>query len=489
MYAKDDSKDEEIAALRHENSMIFSPPSAASLIDNRILKSYNFSNLEYNFGSTMQAIVNSGSDFIWGPSSYIRLEYTVTASGVAAPNNLPNLGYGTIMNIFKTVRLTHRSGEILEQVIDANVVAQLRRLWGTSLEDRQKLDGMLNGAPIPVQAQYNSADRNFLAAGTHVACIPLKYLFGLFDENPQFIPNTLLAGAKIELEMESPSKVFANWTLFGTAPGVGTVGTFKPTLVLDSAMVYQGLQKQLLAEQANVEDSGLAFTYSTYFTTNVTQQATGATVSLDVQQAATLCERITAVARISTFQGDSAGAPTVAGFPPQSDSFQFFPAFRGYQFRIGATFLPQQVINVPSINTQFACGDASNEVYANALTAWGSYPTQYNKSMMSGSTISMYPSPFDGVVDRTAANTFIPLGPSYSRSAAIYSTSLEKQANGMALTGQSTNNARILNISLTSGNGFIDVDGGVVPGPYQIVACLQYVRVAHLMQDSCVVDR
>ncbi len=490
MYARDDAKDEEIAALRAENSVIYSAPSAASLIDNRVLKSYNFSNLTYQFGSTMQAICNSGSDFIWGPSSYLRLKYTVTAKvGAAnAQDALPNLGYGSIMNLFRNVRLTTRSGEILEQVVNSNVVAQIRRLYETSHEDSQKLEGMIMGPPINVANQYNSGSRNYLTATTHVACIPLKMLFGIFDNENQFIPNTVLAGAKIELEMESPANVFANWTQFSSAVGgaAGTVVDFEPTLILDSAIIYQALQKQLLAEQSNVEDSGLSFTYSTYFCTTATQQAVGSDVGMDIQQAATLCEKVMAVARISTGQGNDTNTPGTT----QSDSFQFFPAFKKYQWRLGSSYFPQQIISVPVAAAGLDdIGNGSNEVYANAIVANNSYPTQFHKSMMKGSRISMYPSPLDGIVSTTVAGTtFLALGPSFSTSAAVYATTLEKQPNGMNLTGNATNSGRVLRLDLSSGATQITT-GGAATTPYQIVVCLRYIRVCHVMGDNCVVDR
>jgi hypothetical protein len=488
MYSRDESKEEEISSLRFENAFIFSPPSAASLIDNRQMKTTNFNNLQYDFGSTLQCTVNSGSDMIWGPSSYIRLEYTVTAGTTAAdPNKLPNLGYGSIMNIFKNARLSHRSGESLEIINNVNVVAQNKRMWGTSLEDRQKLDGMLMGEPLSaIKDQYNSGSQRYLSAGTHVACIPLKYLFGVFDNESQFIPNSLLAGCKLELEMENPAVAFSNWTAFAVTPGAtsGNISGFKPTLVLDSAQIFQSLQKQLLAEQSNVEDSGLAFTYTSWYTQTSTVSA-GAPISMDIQQAATLCEKVTTVCRLT---------PTAAPALPIGtfDQFQFLLPYAQYQYKLGNLQYPQQMIRVPNTASVVALSNDAQEVYANALIAWSGYPSQYHKSMMKGCSVSMYPSPFDGVVAVNALSgaalsgpitdqKYTPVGPSFTTSAGAYATTLEKSPNGLSMTGLATNNSRLLNVQLQ--------DPAADALAVQVVACLCYIRVAHLMGDNCVVDR
>jgi hypothetical protein len=103
MFARkhEDSKDDEdVKALRGANGLIYVRPSNISLIDRRVLKSYNFSSNSYELGSTFQIICNSGGDSVWGPSSYMRLEYTATST--------LDFGLGSILNIFKSVRATHR---------------------------------------------------------------------------------------------------------------------------------------------------------------------------------------------------------------------------------------------------------------------------------------------------------------------------------------------------------------------------------------------
>jgi hypothetical protein len=107
MFARknEDSKvDEEVHALRSANALTYVRPSNVALIDRRVLKSYNFSSNVYELGSTLQLICNSGADAVWGPSSYLRFEYTASA--------LLDFGSGSVLNVIKSIRLTHRSGEM-----------------------------------------------------------------------------------------------------------------------------------------------------------------------------------------------------------------------------------------------------------------------------------------------------------------------------------------------------------------------------------------
>jgi hypothetical protein len=89
---------------------------------------------------------------------------------------------------------------------------------------------------------------------------------------------------------------------------------------------------------------------------------------------------------------------------------------------------------------------------------------------------------------------------------AMYAFTGEKSACGLELTGEPTNNSRILNFNasltslLSSANGGLGIaypaNGIVTPSVYYDLAgglkvniYLQYLRVANLMGDNCVVDR
>jgi hypothetical protein len=404
--------EEEVEELRMDNRLIYDKPANRSLINQRTLKSYNFSNNTYELGNTMQCIINSGADAIWGPSSYLRLQFDGGATF--------SVGNGSMYNIFKSVRLTHRSGEVLEFVQSANLLANVKRNWMTSEDDRRKLNAVIGGE---VTTDVQGVDS--------VVSLPLSYLLGVFDRTDQYIPPGFLAGAKLEMELDSIAIVSPI-----ASGGTNTLANLRPTLVLDSSQVYDSVQKQLLDEQADSEKSGIQFSYSTWFNTNAS--FSGTSVNFDVQQSASLTMKAFAVIRDN--------ASLAAG----ADSFTQDNGATLWQWRLASQYYPQQAI-VNSANEPA-------ESYGISLQAMESYPHQFSMNMGGrGSAV-------------TLAN--------YRAKDAIYATSLEKSAAGLSLSGESSNNSRLLNLEMTklAVNDRVDV-------------YLQYLRVANVIGANLIVDR
>jgi hypothetical protein len=398
-----------IQELREINHLMYLRPSNGSLIDKRTYKSYNFTNGTYSMGRTAQCIINSGGDFVWGPSSYLKVKFAKGAG---------TIGLGNILNIFKNVRLTHRSGEVLEYIQDYNVLGRILSKYVVSNDDKTKIDSLLS---VPA------------AAATYVCCVPLWMLMGVFNVDQSFIPGGFLAGAKLEIDLESNDVAFAT----DSANGV-TADSLEFNLVLDSAQVYDDVQKQILEEQADVAGSGIQFNYSTYFSSHTTESS--ANVNFDIQQSASITELVCAGIR----EADKIKA--------NEESFSFKPQGEQYQFRLGSQYFPQQPVRDLTETEQ-------TESYMNTLVAFESAPHQYMgvPANNSGSSVT------------TA--TFI-------AGDAIYATTLEKSASGLALSGEPTNNSRILNLELTKTAVSDRVD-----------VFLKYVRTANIMGSNLVVDR
>ena len=495
---EDDEKHEmAVEALRHENLLVYSKPSAGCLVDQRQHKSLNFSSLQYTLGSTMQILMNSGADAIYGPGCFMRLQMQVTMQGAGLTQSSLDFGRGSVMNLFRNMRLIHRSGNPLEEIINVNSVAQMKRMWGLSVDDKRKLDGMLNcysphvdsvtfvpafsavgntilnpdgGAinPLPVR----------LLAGVPVAgpvtynyvfCIPMHMISGVFGSETQMIPPALLAGAKMEIDLDNGNTAFTNFTVWSGGTTLGVVNTITPTIVYDSNVLFSSVNKQLLMEQAAEPSPGLAFTYSTWFTTN---SPFAADASLDVSQSVSLCEKCAVGVRVNAAIGTGAG-----------DSFNFLAPYNSYQFRIGSTYLPLKpvVVPVPAAFAAQQSANASQEVYAMALLAWAAGVDQYHKSAGEASNVPFYS---DVSWPTLAATNILPSNTSFTSGAACYATSLEKSPCGLEFSGQSSNNARILNVQLTGPSTV-----GAVTGPWNVMAMLEYIRSAVVSGDNCIVNR
>jgi hypothetical protein len=460
MFARknDDVKvDDEVEALRAANGLTFVRPSNMALVDRRVMKSYNFSSNVYELGSTLQMILNSGGDAVWGPTSYLRLEYTATAD--------LDFGAGCILNIIKSIRLTHRSGEILEYIDNVNILANLRIYWEHSVDDYRKIAGVLG-------FEGAANNRNKPDVGVNVACIPMSLISGLFSNTNQYMPPALTAGMKIELEL-APNQFIT--VKSKTAPQITNL---KPTLICDSAQLFDVVNKQMLSEMADVDQSGIQFTYNTFFNSFVVTNTNA--INLDVQQSASLVNQIIGITRDNKMV-----TSTLDG----ADANTYIQPFSTFQYRLGSLYWPQAIVKVPSSGTWDSTQRNSKEWYTLGLMAFQAYVDEFHKAAGKAACIQFNSS--GGEITNQA----------FDAGSACISFSGEKSASGLTLTGEPTNNSRILNA-----NGTIEFLAGSSGLPFPTVgpvdpavrynlsdvrfdAFLGYTRVANLMGDNCVVDR
>src|SRR3954470_8575345 len=106
----------DMESLRQINNMMYLRPSQASLTCKRQVKLQPFQTSSASMGDTLQVIVNSGDEFLYGPTSVLKLQYRLDMG--AAARTIGNFWgqNGSILNIFKSIRLTHRSGQQLEYI-------------------------------------------------------------------------------------------------------------------------------------------------------------------------------------------------------------------------------------------------------------------------------------------------------------------------------------------------------------------------------------
>lgn len=413
---------ETVAEFRHMNRLVYSRPSSGSLINSRTQKLSYPASLSYGLGATIQFQVNSGSESVWGPSSYIKLKALVGT-------NYANLTVlGSMLNIVSQARLYHRSGELLEQVLYSDILSNIKLRYETSTADYAKLYTLIGANPVIGTASRPVGFADNGGGATGYFMLPLSFLFGVFNNHGQYIPAQLLAGARIELVLNST----------GVACGFAGTGidasTFEPVLSLDCSQLYDSASKQLLEESADVQSSGLQFTYSTYFSSQ-TAIVANAGINIDVLQSASITEKVFTVAAAS------ATLATKYEFLPFGASGVFT-----YQWRIGAHYLPIYAVK------------DNTEAFLMTQTAFKGAYHQFS--------------------DPQPANGGIGVSSFADGNSAVYATSLERSSAGVMLSGDATNNSRVINLSV-QGN----TQGGFA------TTFLQYVRTANLMVDSAVVDR
>jgi len=452
--AMEEMKMRETKALLDINRMVYLMPSMAGLMDQRTDIYYFFNNQTCTPGDTILANGNSSSYFLWGPACFLKLQWTVTNTAAAAVNSI-SFGYGSIMNMIKEIRITHSSGEVMEYIQNVNVLAAAKTRWGTCYDDQIKLNALLGGVdttaagssygggiafgfgpnqnpPLPA----GQVSQVFVAAASSVqftSLIPMSYIAGIFDRTDQYIPPSLLAGSTIQIVMTTSSDAY---TSSAAGAGTATITEIRPSFIYDCARAFDSATRVILNEQSS--EDGLQYVYSTYFNTYINSNTSS--VNFDVQQAASVTENVFAVFR-------PAAAITGASLAT------FVPAPNQYQWRIGADFKPQAILNIPNIGGV----PQSAEPLMQSLKTWESGLHQYSTEVGYGASVSLL-----------EFNTF----------AALYGTSLERTACGLSLTGVPTNNACLLN--------FAAQKDAVA---HRIDIFLRYLRCANLRGAGVVIDR
>ena len=181
----------------------------------------------------------------------------------------------------------------------------------------------------------------------------------------------------------------------------------------------------------------IKFTFSTLFSTHTTESSTA--VNFDIQQSAAMTECAFACIR------------ETADLQEQKDSFDFLPVVTRHQFRLGSQYFPQKPITSTATD--------QTEAYLNTLVAFESAPHQFMGVPANNSGCNITTAEF------IAGN-------------AVYATTLEKSATGLAKTGEPTNNSRILNLELTK-----------TAQPHRVDVFLKYMRLANIMGSNLVIDR
>ena len=426
-----ESEENSVAEYRGLNALIYARPSSGNLSSERTFKLSYPATLSSTMGGTIQFVVNSGSEYVWGPTCYLKCKLNVTVGGT-----LPTIN-GSFLNMISQVRMYHRSGELLELVnVGADILANIKLRYQTSYSDYVKLSNQIGAAPIPGNIGYPSVNGmpDLNSTGDITVNLPLSFFLGVFDNHSQYIPSSLLSGARIELVLNNNSGDAMQLTNL-------TINSVSPVLALDCCKLYDEASKQILEESSNVQESGIQFVYSTYFASQFKPQA-GA-INIDILQSASLTERAIVVnSKSDGTDKYSFRSLNTAGF--------------SYQFRIGAHYLPI-----------YSIAD-DTEAFNQAQIAFNGLNNQYSRAP-SHTGVSVRSFYFQDATTNVSSGFGIN---------AVYATSLEKSASGVSLSGEPTNNSRIINFSAVG-----------TSSAFVTTVFLQYIRVANCMIDSCVVDR
>lgn len=347
-------------------------PSALSVTVSRAhKKSYATANsfTTSNGNRTISMILKPGSDYVYGPDSMIMFDLNVT--GLAGTDSCGWGRNGSVLNAFKSIRITHASGTEIEYVDSANLLNFFKVQYERSRTWRNTKGSAMGLAPFrefqefglsnyPVGSLFNSEGESLRTgeiavrhenlrgvAQTHYA-IPLSILSELFASD-KLLPPYALAGMRIEIELESPQISLLNWTTGTGAPvagsGVAPVITVSNIEVhLDSHTLTDSVQKAL-AKMSALE--GLDLHFPSWFHDRHTMA--GTTNTVNISKALSRVEDIKLIPRIADHFANTAEAMAFPSFASErypTDTL-YKTAIASWQIAIGSMFFPSHAVMTP----------------------------------------------------------------------------------------------------------------------------------------------
>ena len=336
----------QMGMLLSVNSLTYAPPIDGSLVNDRQYKAYNFQPLNYTgLTGAPSIVINSGDDYVWGPTSYVRMRITSSL----ATTSFASSAY----DLFREFEINHRSGDLLDRSTNVNALIQelLRFQEGRGYGSTDGYAGVFGSGA-------SSADLN---AGVDVI-LPLSFFSGLFAQRT-LIPSSLLSGSKIKLQWESLVKAVID----SASTPVLTISDM--TLVLDSFELMDSAKKALLQQQANVKTQGLQFSYSSWVNTNKTFSTTAYDLDVNLSAAKTMLVLV-----------KTRTTADLAGQTEDSMTAEAYP-YVSWRLRLGSETQPQHEVKTSAeayILTQSAfsnvhCDDINARKPAHVETGYGDY--------------------------------------------------------------------------------------------------------------------
>ena len=268
-------------------------------------------------GENMIATLNTGAAFIWGPGCFINLTIKNESSEKV------DFGRGTACNIFQRLSILTRSGVVVENIDNVNLLAY-QELYYKRCKDYQEGVG---------QAAGFGAEGLLDAGKSKAFCIPLSMISGLFSyEN--LLPSALMSGLRIELTLATGLKALRLDSSAASAVDL-KYQVIDSSIQLDSYMLTDSVSRTLNESAAS---SGLEVVIRTHFCTVGTREDTKL-----VQECRRAVSRALSAFVKCTTPRVSSEVDSLKKCPMQSTPIEEIAIPLGpvsYQFQFGSSYQP-----------------------------------------------------------------------------------------------------------------------------------------------------
>jgi hypothetical protein len=278
--------DAAMGSLRRINGLSYQMAPSLSVVTTRTTREWPASQAEYNSADgaqTLTAVVSTGAAYVDGRNSYLKFDVAVTkGTGLTVADEWGFGEYGSALNLFESLRLTHSSGYLIERHQDTyNQWKYNQSGWGKTKEWRETVLPMMKGVQliaatkryrfpktadaVTLSDDERTGDQGWFtanAADVVSVAIPLSELSDIFDTD-SLLPSFLMAGLRIELSVvnaiESAIQGWATGSAVAAsmgarsigAAGTGSVKLTNIRLALETVTLTDGITRSLATMAAN----------------------------------------------------------------------------------------------------------------------------------------------------------------------------------------------------------------------------------------------
>ena len=273
-------------ALLVLNDLEYKFPSHLSIQVRRHRTQSFFQRNTYPPRDTMVIDSQTGSAFVSGCDSYLSFNFKPVGAG-------GNWGSGSVLNLFKTIRVKTRGGQEINRIENFNVLMAKHPKWTNDNDWMHSEGGSLGFADYVnvVGTVFDAKNVNmlhsFYASNSYAVAIPLKYIAPVFAQD-KLLPPQLMEGLRIEIELESSENACVG-------ASITSYDISQPRILFDCTTIGDSFARRV-GEMAATQ--GLNIMYTNFYSNQVSGSSAGQqNFNYDVKKAASLAMRLWTVSR------------------------------------------------------------------------------------------------------------------------------------------------------------------------------------------------
>ena len=300
-----EEQDDARAFVKAANGVRYAALADPTLVTHRSFKNHAFKNADHfsdtsgNWAQPMQCKMLLQREFVSAKTSYLKFEVAVNTTGVFNPNGTAVRWNSSVLDLFKSVRLTTRDGCVVEYI--ENIDSLVSAIVQTTYESDYLSAGAGRLAGYNPLDPMSSADQ--VDYRTYI--VPLKFFLGLASAE-DLLPPQLLDGATLEIYLNN-----VNAAICRVHDNVGpqeiaidadsaTASIRGCTLVTDSYLFDHKLHDLI---QQEYEATGLVIKYTSWTNTRRSLSETRHQLAFPIRRSATRATKL--IAKITTTATDT----------------------------------------------------------------------------------------------------------------------------------------------------------------------------------------